>query len=49
MDHRRLGRTSLEVSAVGLGTEHLNKKPRATVVDVISKMKEAARVLEGKS
>jgi predicted aldo/keto reductase-like oxidoreductase len=30
-----MGRTGLQVSAIGLGTEHLNKKPRKTVVDVI--------------
>jgi predicted aldo/keto reductase-like oxidoreductase len=32
---RKLGRTNLEVGIIGLGTEHLNKQPRETVVAVI--------------
>jgi predicted aldo/keto reductase-like oxidoreductase len=35
MEHRRLGRTGLDVSTIGLGTEYLNKKPRETVVATV--------------
>ena len=36
MEYRRLGRTGLEVGAVGLGTEYLNGPPRDTVVSVVA-------------
>jgi len=35
MKYRKLGKTGLEVSIFGLGTEYLNKKPRKTVVSVV--------------
>jgi predicted aldo/keto reductase-like oxidoreductase len=35
MEFRKLGRTNLDVSVIGLGTEHLNKQSRETVVTVI--------------
>ncbi|UCB52508.1 MAG: aldo/keto reductase [Candidatus Zixiibacteriota bacterium] len=35
METRRLGRTGIDASVIGLGTEHLHKKPRKTVVSVI--------------
>ena len=35
MKHRTLGRTALDVGALGLGTEYLIDQPRKTVVDVI--------------
>ena len=35
MQHRRLGRTGLEVSAIGLGTEYLIDRPREHVVGVV--------------
>ena len=35
MEFRELGKTGLDVSVIGLGTEHLNGQPRETVVSVI--------------
>lgn len=35
MKYSRLGRTELEVSTIGIGTEHLNGQSRQTVVSVI--------------
>lgn len=35
MEFRKLGRTGLDVSAIGLGTEYLNGQPRETVVSVV--------------
>lgn len=35
MNYRTLGRTGLQVSEVGLGTEYLNGQPRETVVAVV--------------
>jgi aryl-alcohol dehydrogenase-like predicted oxidoreductase len=32
MEYRRLGRTGLEASAIGLGTEYLNGQPREVVI-----------------
>ena len=35
MNYKKLGRTGLDVSAIGLGTEYLNGQPRQTVVSVV--------------
>jgi len=35
MNFRRLGRTNLEVSEIGLGTEYLFRQPKKTVISVI--------------
>jgi predicted aldo/keto reductase-like oxidoreductase len=35
VEYRRLGRTGLEVSTIGLGTEYLNHRSRNTVVSVV--------------
>jgi uncharacterized protein len=35
MEYRKLGRTGLDVSVVGLGLEYLNDQPRDTVVETI--------------
>jgi predicted aldo/keto reductase-like oxidoreductase len=35
VDYRKLGRTGLEVSAIGLGTEYLKGQPPETVVSVV--------------
>lgn len=35
MEYKTLGRTGLEVSAIGLGTEHLRGQPRGTVVSTL--------------
>jgi predicted aldo/keto reductase-like oxidoreductase len=35
LQYRKLGRTGLDVSAIGLGTEYLHGQPRETVVSVV--------------
>ena len=35
MEHRKLGKTGLNVSVIGLGTEYLNRRPRKTVISVV--------------
>jgi aryl-alcohol dehydrogenase-like predicted oxidoreductase len=35
MEYRTLGRTGLDVGAIGLGTEYLNGQPREMVVSVV--------------
>ncbi len=35
MEYRKVGRTGIEASIIGLGTEHLDNKPRETVDEVI--------------
>jgi predicted aldo/keto reductase-like oxidoreductase len=35
IEYRKLGRTGLKVSSIGLGTEYLNRQPREVVVRVI--------------
>lgn len=35
MNYRKLGRTNIDVSEIGLGTEYLNGQPRDTVVSVV--------------
>lgn len=35
MEHRKLGKTGLSVSVIGLGTEYLNRKPRKTVISCV--------------
>ena len=35
MEYRKLGRTGLKVSEIGLGTEYLNQQPRRIVTSVV--------------
>jgi predicted aldo/keto reductase-like oxidoreductase len=35
MEHTRLGRTGLDVSVIGIGTEHMHGQPRETVVSTL--------------
>jgi len=35
MEFRKLGKTGLDVSVIGLGTEYLNGQPRETVASVV--------------
>lgn len=35
VNYRKLGRTDIDVSEIGLGTEYLNGQPRDTVVSVV--------------
>ncbi len=41
MQYRKLGRTGMDVSVVGLGMEHLEKADRSTVHDVLSRLIDA--------